>query len=442
MNNSAFVCNEVYKLYKGILNSYVSDFYLENHWDQRLPTKWKLFLENLSFSEIAQLLDYEKPSKLASTPLTILCLQKILQSFCITRRQAQNLRVHSKSEPKFLNFFWKNVKLKKRHEIELMSQVCYQTALKANCFNIVDIGSGLGHLSRMLAYQYGFRVCTIEANENLTRLAPKLDLQFEKMLCLKKIPYINIKQPIHIHRRIEDSLSSEEFNTLVREAIGSNNTDFKFGIIGLHPCGNLGATLLRLFRECPNAAFINIVSCCYMKLSLDPFMQIGFPLSSFYKQNHYKLDYLACEAACHAIENYIDKIKSRDYYKLKIHSLRAALEMLLVQVNESFKHCAVGNVKYDVGMTFREYCHRALGNRDIKLRDGDINKYETVVEGTWKKVLKFYSIRLLSAPVVESLILYDRLLYLQECKSICDILPVFDCQISPRNHVLSSTKIL
>jgi len=45
--------------------------------------------------------------------------------------------------------------------------------------------------------------------------------------------------------------------------------NFKCGIIGLHTCGNLGSTLLRFYRDCENFVFINIVSCCYMKLSTD-----------------------------------------------------------------------------------------------------------------------------------------------------------------------------
>lgn len=46
-----------------------------------------------------------------------------------------------------------------------------------------------------------------------------------------------------------------------------DHDDFKFGIAGLHPCGDLGATLLKLYNECSKAQFINIVGCCYMKLS-------------------------------------------------------------------------------------------------------------------------------------------------------------------------------
>lgn len=70
-----------------------------------------------------------------------------------------------------MNLFWKNVKIKKRHEIMEMAKLCYSTASECNCFCIIDVGSGLGHLSRILAYGYKFNVLSIEASENLSQQA-------------------------------------------------------------------------------------------------------------------------------------------------------------------------------------------------------------------------------------------------------------------------------
>jgi hypothetical protein len=42
---------------------------------------------------------------------------------------------------------------------------------------------------------------------------------------------------------------------------------FSFGMVGLHPCGDLTPILMHLFVQCPNVKFINIVGCCYMKLT-------------------------------------------------------------------------------------------------------------------------------------------------------------------------------
>ena len=40
-----------------------------------------------------------------------------------------------------------------------------------------------------------------------------------------------------------------------------------FIIVGLHTCGDLAPTLLRVFAQCENAIGLISVGCCYMKLS-------------------------------------------------------------------------------------------------------------------------------------------------------------------------------
>lgn len=100
-----------------------------------------------------------------------------------------------------MNLFWKNVKLKKRHEIMEMAKLCYNTAKRSNCFYIVDVGSGLGHLSRILAYGYKFNVLSIEASENLSLQAKTLDFNFKK--CALKYLSGDIGRVEYVNSRIE-----------------------------------------------------------------------------------------------------------------------------------------------------------------------------------------------------------------------------------------------
>lgn len=46
--------------------------------------------------------------------------------------------------------------------------------MECKCEYIVDIGSGLGHLVRMLSYGYGLKVCGIEAQNKLNTQARSL----------------------------------------------------------------------------------------------------------------------------------------------------------------------------------------------------------------------------------------------------------------------------
>lgn len=56
------------------------------------------------------------------------------------------------------------------------------------------------------------------------------------------------------------------------------------------------------------------------------------------------------------------------------------------------------------------------------------------------RVVAFFSLALLLAPLVETLILLDRLLYLQEQGFYAELLPIFSPELSPRNLVLVATK--
>lgn len=70
--------------------------------------------------------------------------------------------------PKLKNLFLKHVKLKKRHEISLMANVVAETASKTACRAVIDFGSGLGHLVRMLAYKNDLHAAGIECQNQLT----------------------------------------------------------------------------------------------------------------------------------------------------------------------------------------------------------------------------------------------------------------------------------
>lgn len=58
----------------------------------------------------------------------------------------------------------------------------------------------------------------------------------------------------------------------------------------------------------------------------------------------------------------------------------------------------------------------------------------------WKRVLVFGSLRLLLASLVETLVLFDRFLYLSELNLSPSLKSEFDARVSPRNVLLVSVK--
>lgn len=86
---------------------------------------------------------------------------------CNTEIKYNEVFMHSKLK----HIFKKHVKPKKRHEVQIMSEICSRTANECKVDYIVDFGAGLGHLSRKLAYGYKLKMCCLEQQDKLTEQA-------------------------------------------------------------------------------------------------------------------------------------------------------------------------------------------------------------------------------------------------------------------------------
>lgn len=89
----------------------------------------------------------------------------------------------------------------------------------------------------------------------------------------------------HVSMTVNANNSGEQvINDLITNFANGSVKKLKteeFGLIGLHPCGDLATTLLRLYSSCEKAKFICIVGCCYMKLTLrfvDYFLKLNLKL--------------------------------------------------------------------------------------------------------------------------------------------------------------------
>lgn len=257
--------------------------------------------------------------------------------------------------------FMKCVKPKKSHEIRKMAAICARSSRQTSIDYVVDFGAGVGHLARILGYGYGIKVCCFEMQSDLNEQAMAIDAKLESMAGkhLSASEIYHFQRPVHITQHLSSNTEPAGFLSWIREAFQLPDEDFSFGIIGLHPCGDLGATLMRMFLNCKQAKFLNFVGCCYQKMTTQqthPRQQIhGYPLSAELKKfSHSQLSYEAREIACHAMEMYCDRLSAGQYEYLKIHSLRAAAERIIVQHFPDLRHCALRNVKHAPGMTFDE----------------------------------------------------------------------------------------
>ncbi|XP_003703845.2 methyltransferase-like protein 25B [Megachile rotundata] len=457
-----------------LLDSYIVDFFQENLWE-KLPESWRLTLQDTPPQEFGKWLSGDI-SCTRVWPLSLLALRQVTNILQVNRnhedpesivscelnvtnnnnneaikadKDSALEEIHSQDH-KFRNLFSKHIKKKKRYEIQEIAQVCADCAHEANCKCIVDIGAGMGHLARILAFQYGLYVTCIEQDCILLQQARKWDQ--ELFLSIKKhLPNFCQKCPQQFIAKLEsanlvESQLVSQLQELFQNKFNLDELETKFGLVGLHPCGDLAPILLKLYSSRSEAKFICIVGCCYMKLTIQSEVSglKGYPLSKYLllRKNHL-LTYTSLEVACHAIEKYCDKLKIGNYEDLIVHTYRAALETILIKKCEKLRHSQLRNVKVTKGMSFRQYCTTATAHFDTNLhiQDSDINNAEiNSFLNQWQQVIIFGSLRMMLAPLVETIVLYDRFLFLSEKNLTPTLKPVFDSRLSPRNLVLMSRK--
>lgn len=296
--------------YTWLMDVYNIDFFIDDHWS-KLPKPWRDCIESLNFEGVEHIL--KTSNRLF--PLSLLCLKKL--SFMVQKlRKPLNdddipLELKTLAVKYFLpvkpetnsdHILCRGIKLKKRHEIgqlcKLIPPVMESTE---DCSSIIDLGSGLGHLSRILSLCYGYPVHCVEANCDHLSGAVKKDHEILQALHKNKF---TTKSYDEMPKKVNCFITEDH---QIEQIVGGD--DAKVGghlLLGLHACGALSNLAIERFTSNINSRALILACCCYMKTGDD-----RFPMSSFLKHNQkFVLTYEGKELACHAIEKFIKKIES------------------------------------------------------------------------------------------------------------------------------------
>jgi len=463
--------------YKWLIDIYVLDFFVDNHWSI-LSDNWKDLIDVLTPEHLAFLIDLENDAKSVTLttvwPLELLALKASIKTYSLKRKpwsrerlvSALSIKEQESAEEwpgefkKLQQVFRKHIKPKKKHEIIRMADVASMLASKANSKakanveaefkakeeskNIVDIGGGLGHLSRLLSFGHDFDVTCMEAEGQFGKTAVTFDEDLIKAaIWANSKAKANVEasaefeekakdwKPKHVTLNVDPELRSEIFD----DKVGQIN---KLGLVGLHTCGDLGPTIVRLFAESSKVTSLQSVGCCYMHIKK------SFPLSQYLKNtlNPTTFNYTNFELACHAIETYKDRLKNPlDLEQLKVHCRRALMESILMNKSDKLKHKALKPVKRHQELSFAEYALKATENlpKEFQVTNEEVDKWSPK-ENQWFRVVAMYTLRLLFAPLLETVLLLDRCEYLFEMGQDCTLAPIFDPRLSPRNFVILSYK--
>ncbi|CAO1318823.1 unnamed protein product [Diamesa hyperborea] len=166
--------------------------------------------------------------------------------------------------------FWNNKKIKKlspkkKYEIENLSLVVNDIC-KNETTQFIDFGSGLGYLSQYLYDQFDYEVLGLDGSLSLVTNAQKRQ-EKDFPQSIGKVKYLQH----FINERSSEFLSN---NYGIR--------DENLAIIGLHGCGDLTVTAMKLFFQKENVKQLIFMPCCYHKMSTneeDPTKFNNFPLS-------------------------------------------------------------------------------------------------------------------------------------------------------------------
>ena len=424
--------------YEWLINSFVLDFYDSDHWSS-LPRCWQQFLDNISPTELADWLDTDKEltnQRSEPWPLSLLALRQSLKHLSVDRKPVTDLTCvaqylgedlndneklrwqfdpelmskSSKHHQSLKHVFRKHVKPKKQYEMCRLAKLSSSTAQSLGVDTVLDIGSGVGHLSRYLCYNHRLTVACVDADDNLTVSARKFDEELETAVEKMKRRQENAHHhdlspvsPVHVTARIAPDMDLDSFHSLLSDKLNivNNNAELRYGVVGLHTCGDLAPVILRMFTQDPASVMINSLGCCYMKI------QHHFPMSQHVSSHTWHdLTYTSTELACHAVEVYTDKLRSGEEEKLRVHSNRAVLETLLRQRSDQWSHTILKTVARSHLLSFSEYVTRATFNlvRDEGLEPFTNDELESEevkkMLSQWWRVAVFYTLRLAFAPLI------------------------------------------
>uniref|UniRef100_UPI00398ECED6 methyltransferase-like protein 25B isoform X2 n=1 Tax=Pristiophorus japonicus TaxID=55135 RepID=UPI00398ECED6 len=469
-------------LYTNILDSYVIEFFSENLWEL-VPCSWRETLSDLKAPQLSMLLLEQGPcaGRQSVWPLSLLAYRAAAHALAFPRqpREAcsppphvpsgagpggQEFRADCSHSPRISRLFCKHVKPKKQHEIQRLGALVKKLCDSTGCERVVDIGSGQGHLSRYLAFGHGLCLTGVEAGTQLVATARSFDRQL--LLALHKDAArrrktadgqeawgpepARILLPRHVVGRVDPGATWQDLVRLLEPEEGSPEREGwgwcqPFVLTGLHACGDLGPAALRLFAHCPSARGITAVSCCYMKASASSSScsgpaDSGYPMSAWVRAlPGHALPYKLRETACHAIEDYAGRLRVQ-HTGLRVHCYRAVLETIVRRLRPSVRRPALQLARNAHLLPFDDYARAGLRRLGL---DPETRWDTALVQsmlGQEGKVIAYFCLNLLLAPAIETLILLDRLIYLQEQGIECALLPLFEPRFSPRNFVLVGAK--
>lgn len=439
-----------------LANFHMVDFFTKEAHKNFIPDDIRLEIDNLTEQDVTNSIfndDYKQlPNLFKYIKKSEHFILKNCKNVCLPMKQFEDKLIEWRCEELLrlkLEIFMTS---KKSHEVDVLSFLAAAIHDVSNTSHIIDIGDGKGYLSSMLALHYKIPVLGVDASaintngavqrvQKLSRVWNSVVNKEENRKTRETTANLYKQVTQFVHENINFSELIE--NVFLEKPRG-------ISLVGLHTCGNLAATSIRIFNASEHIRTICNVGCCYHHITesfeVDPrrrehaLVSNGFPMSKYLMDKKFVIGRAARMMAAQSVERILHKKELPN----QILFYRALFEVLIE------KKCSdLPTNKRQVGrfrkecVDFADYVRKASQRININLSASDheiedlFNEYKCRIS----ELNNFYLIRCMLAPIIESLILLDRLLFLHEQgyeKSF--IVQLFDPVVSPRCYGLIAIK--
>ncbi len=371
------------------------------------PKDWLETLDNLTPQELFDIDCKRVPERIIGTSFHQFMLNLIEMTQIESVTHLENLQLES--------WAYQGIKKKKRHEIDKIAPILKKLFEEKKFANIVDVGGGVGHLSRVIAHYLNIPATSLDQNSEFQKIGLARLKKFRRLPDAREVTFIN-------HTFGEDDDDDDDLRKVFNEkSLG----------LGLHTCGPLAVNLINKTID-HNASGLLSFGCCYFRMNPDR----DFPLSFFYKKNHFlrmNLFALSLATRSHAEtswETYATKERVK-YYRYGLH-------LLLKEKFGNDYFCAVGECSIQVyTLPFSVYALEKLKELNIihELTSNELMDYfeSASIQRQLRVMFLCNIIRWQLGRALEVYLLTDRCLYLEEKGYDVDLKQYFIESLSPRN---------
>ncbi|XP_063385373.1 probable methyltransferase-like protein 25 [Cydia fagiglandana] len=430
-----------------LANCHMVEFLTHNHWETLVPKGLRETLDDMDLDRaVGEFWNVQSDgSDKSPLGLWVLTARKHCLSvngdYCLSVEQLeQRIRDRGGVLPQeipvkeFMN-------PKKSYEVRIMSRLLasLHNMVSASCS--VEAGGGRGHLLVTASHGYKLRCLTVDCDRTSLASAEARGKIIQKQW--HAISNTGSRGTEHLHRFAQLFVTENtDLATVVKESFPEiAHKDVNVMLTGLHTCGDLGPSSLRIFACQPTTSAVFNVPCCYHLLSeeikestlFDDFQGAsgaGFPMSE-----HLRGFTLGRNARMLSAQS-LERVAAKRQLPARSLLYRAMLQAIIKKHKPDFV-LTEGRLKR-VGAksrNFEEYFKIADSILKLDLVHTLPADSLTVADCQWKHMVLFYLIRLCLAQVIESLILFDRLLFLKENGfNNTFLVKLFDPVLSPRCH--------